>query len=185
MKQRWKQFKNKIKNRNTIDNTIDNDIDNDIVGDSIDTPEPVSHTVLDETIERLKLCHSRRHLVVDDINTNRSTLKYYLTKKNIRVTEATNGAEAVEIVTRNDVDYFDVIWMDIKMPFMDGVGATNLIRKRGYKNAIIMITGHIDRNTLLKCKLEGADKILSKPVIKEQLYDMDIFSIYHLFDEDI
>lgn len=132
----------------------------------------------EETMKRLKGAHTKKHLVVDDISSNRDTLRYYLEHKDVEVSEATNGADAVSVVTNMGMDYFDVIWMDIKMPFMDGIGATSILRDRGYKNIIVMITGHIDKNTLFKCKLEGADKILAKPVIRDDLYRMKIFSIY-------
>jgi len=134
---------------------------------------------LEDKISRLIEKHTKRHLVVDDIDTNRETLSYFLSKQGITTHQATNGAEAVEIVSRYPPDYFDVVWMDVKMPFMDGIGATSILRDRDYNNIIIMITGHINRETLLKCKMEGADKIYSKPILKDQLYNMDIFNIYH------
>ena len=129
-------------------------------------------------LEELKGKHTKTHLVVDDIDTNRETLSYLLHQKRIKTHQASNGAEAVEIFSRYNVNYFDVIWMDIKMPFMDGIGATTILRQRGYQGIIIMITGYINRETLLKCKLIGADKIYPKPITKDTVYEMDIFQIY-------
>lgn len=140
-----------------------------------------SDEVLNNKIEILKNKNTKNHLVVDDIESNRDTLKYYLESKGLNVDLASNGAEAVEMFSEKDLNYYDIIWMDIKMPFMDGIDSTKILRKRNFSNLIIMITGHINNETLLKCKMKGADKIYSKPIIKDELYNLNIFSIYYDF----
>ena len=125
-----------------------------------------------------KLDNRKKHLVVDDSETNRDVLEYYLNQKNIETDIATNGAEAVDKVMALGLDYYSVIWMDINMPFLDGIKATQLLLERGYKNLIIVLTGYITKSTLLQCKLKGADKILTKPVIERELYKMSIFDKY-------
>lgn len=128
--------------------------------------------------DRLKLSHTGRHLIVDDSEVIREVLKYILQQKNIEVYEATNGAEAVDVIRDNNPDYFDVIWIDNKMPLMSGIKAANILRTIGYNNIMIMITGSITPDTLTNCKDKGVDMICLKPLVPEKIYKMKIFSIY-------
>jgi CheY-like chemotaxis protein len=66
-------------------------------------------------------------LIVDDSVYNRLILKAYLKNTNFKVVEAENGAIAVEKAIK---EYFDVIFMDIQMPVMNGCDATLAIRKQ-------------------------------------------------------
>ena len=70
----------------------------------------------------------RKLLLVEDNELNREIALEILTEGGIRVTEATNGAEALEILRSAAPGDFDAVLMDIQMPVMDGYTATRAIR---------------------------------------------------------
>lgn len=65
-------------------------------------------------------------LLVDDVKLNRELLKETLENKSITILEATNGVEAIEIVKKHTPD---LILMDIKMPVLNGIEATKIIKQ--------------------------------------------------------
>ncbi len=89
------------------------------------------------------------------------------------VSEATNGAEAVESVRK---ECPDLILMDIGLPVMDGIAATKQIRrlKQGTDIPVIAVTAHID--WFEKQALEkGCNKVITKPIeqgfLKQLIFD--------------
>jgi len=106
-------------------------------------------------------------LVVDDINTNLKVAQGLMAPYKIQVDLCRSGMEAIQAVT--DIRY-DLIFMDQKMPNMDGVEATALIREKGnedpyYKNVpIVALTANAvsgAKETFLK---SGFNDYLSKPI---------------------
>lgn len=133
---------------------------------------------LDYSIKKLKKKHTGRHLIVDDVEDNRDILKRFLEDKGLEIYEASNGAECVDFISRYDKNYIDVIWMDIKMPFMDGGTAASILRERGFENIIIAVTGYISKETLLKSRHQGIQYLIAKPLYRQKVYSLPIFSIY-------
>ena len=86
-------------------------------------------------------------MIVDDIRTNQDIYKSFLQRCGVNVTDiAFNGLEAYEIFKKKGKDYFDIIFMDIYMPIMNGIIAAEKIRSyKGTDNSkplyIMMITG--------------------------------------------
>jgi CheY-like chemotaxis protein len=66
-----------------------------------------------------------RILIVDDVEINQELAKMIVVSKGFVVDIASNGEEAVEAVSRNE---YDLVFMDIHMPVMDGIEATKAIR---------------------------------------------------------
>jgi C4-dicarboxylate-specific signal transduction histidine kinase/DNA-binding response OmpR family regulator len=107
---------------------------------------------------------SLRILVVDDVATNRFVASRILAKAGHVVELAGDGAEAVEKAAAAD---FDMIFMDVQMPRMDGIEATAAIRAMGSPKSdvpIIAMTAHAmdgDREALLAA---GMNDYVSKPI---------------------
>ncbi|KAL9640457.1 MAG: hypothetical protein Q9164_000276 [Protoblastenia rupestris] len=111
-----------------------------------------------------------RLLAVDDNEINLQLLKRFLTKRKDDIVEcAYDGSEAVTAVQIADQPY-DVIFMDISMPVMDGFEATREIRKREAKtNAerrsfIVAVTGLGAERDRIEAAQSGFDEYLTKPL---------------------
>lgn len=77
-----------------------------------------------------------------------------------------NGKEAFDIVkTKN----YDLIFMDIVMPIMDGNEATRLIRKKGIKTPIIAMTANVISKDIAESLKTGMNAYITKPVTKDRL----------------
>lgn len=108
---------------------------------------------------------ARNILLVDDVEINQELARIILEKQGHRVTIATDGARAVEAF-RNGL--FDMIFMDIQMPVMDGFQATRAIRdmerQRGGRIPIVAMTAYAAEGDRRKCLEAGMDTYISKPV---------------------
>lgn len=102
-------------------------------------------------------------LVVDDQATNRAILTWLLEDDGHAVIEAENGLEAVELYEKHEVD---IVLMDVMMPVMDGLEATQKIKalqKDGNYVPVIFLTALEDDKALSQCLESGGDDFLSKP----------------------
>lgn len=117
-----------------------------------------------------------RILAVDDIKENLEVIKIYLKDYPIQIELAANGLEALQCLTQKE---FDLIFMDIRMPVMDGITATKAIRikeKQGIigPQTILAITAHAFQEQKKKFLQAGFDGVLTKPFFKNDL----ILTIY-------
>jgi CheY-like chemotaxis protein len=95
-----------------------------------------------------------------------------LAKAGYQVEVATNGHEAVEKFSKAP-DAFDLIFMDIQMPEMDGMEATGEIRGQGFdKIPIIAMTAHAMKGDREKCLEGGMNDYVTKPVRREVVLEM-------------
>jgi CheY-like chemotaxis protein len=95
-----------------------------------------------------------------------------LTKNGYQVVLANNGQEAVEKFVRAS-EAFDLIFMDVQMPYMDGMKATRTIRKNGFDNVpIIAMTAHAMKGDREKCLDAGMNDYITKPIKKEFVFEM-------------
>lgn len=113
---------------------------------------------------------SLRILLVEDNEDNRFLIASYLKKLPHEVDFACNGLEAVEKIQEGGV--YDVIFMDIQMPVMDGYTATGAIRdweaKHQLKPAVIVaLTAHALQEDEQKSIHAGCDGHLIKPIKKQ------------------
>ena len=123
---------------------------------------------VDEVVQHHAFIQSRdrvRVLVVDDANSNRKMLCRLLQHKYV-TREAEDGQEAVDMVLASqDTDHsIQVVLMDNHMPRMDGPTACKLLRERGYQGVIIGVTGDALSEDVEYYLLQGANKVLTKPV---------------------
>jgi CheY-like chemotaxis protein len=101
-------------------------------------------------------------LIVEDYADIRTMMKFLVERFGYQVTEAANGQEAVESVKR---DPPDLILMDLSLPVMDGLTATQIIRKfEGIgKVPIIAVTAY--GNSYYRRAMEaGCDDLINKPL---------------------
>ena len=111
-------------------------------------------------------CHI---LVAEDHPINRKFLGAWLEKLGHRVQFAVNGLEALERVQAED---FDLVFMDIHMPDMDGLASTRQIRAlKGPRSRtpIVALSADILKETEEAATAAGVDQFLAKPVNKAQL----------------
>ncbi|CAI8416680.1 MAG: Response regulator MprA [Rhodospirillaceae bacterium] len=103
----------------------------------------------------------RRILLVDDDPALRETLAEQLGfHEEYAIGQAENGAQAIEAI---DADHFDAIVLDVGLPDMDGRDLCKLMRRRGVKAPIIMLTGQdSDADAILGLDA-GANDYITKP----------------------
>jgi len=101
-------------------------------------------------------------LVVDDFLDGRELVSEYLAVKGFTVTEATTGAQAIDVATR---DKPDVILMDLQMPNVDGWEATRRLKADPQTNAIIIValTAHALEHEKTRALEAGCDAFIAKP----------------------
>jgi len=106
-------------------------------------------------------------LVAEDDLVNQIVIKKYLEKSNIHVTVVNNGEEAVEIVK---VKKFDMVFMDVNMPKLNGHEATRMIRQfYNDKLPIIAMTANVMGKDKQLCLEAGMNDYISKPIEFEML----------------
>ena len=104
---------------------------------------------------------NKKILLVEDNNLNRLLAHTILTEYGAIVTEAVNGAEAVELVRNGS---FDIVLMDIQMPVMDGIQATKIIRKDiNTTTPIIALTANAIKGKLEEYLQAGMNDFIYKP----------------------
>ena len=112
-------------------------------------------------------------LVAEDARTNQVLIKSLLKRLGLQVTIAEDGNEAVQKALAKQ---FDLIFMDIEMPNMNGYEATKTLRKEGLKTPIIALTAYAMKGDDEKCFAAGCDDYISKPIEHQTL--MQILSKY-------
>ena len=116
-----------------------------------------------------------RVLVADDNSINVQVLAGLLRLEDIYdVTIAKDGQEAFEHVKANMEENrrFDVIFMDVQMPNLDGLQSTRLIRAMGYSFPIIALTAFSEESNVKQCMESGMDEFLAKPIRRPELKRM-------------
>ncbi len=115
----------------------------------------------------------KRVLLVEDNEFNREIAKYVLSSFELLVEEAGNGAECIEMLMSHEAGYYDVIFMDIQMPVMDGYTATEMIRNTDdAKKAnipILAMTANAFDEDRKKCLDAGMNGHIGKPIEVEAL----------------
>ncbi|MFK7863323.1 MAG: ATP-binding protein [Pseudohongiellaceae bacterium] len=127
------------------------------------------HSPIDSLTENNEDIDPANILVTDDNPVNREVASHLLRKLGHTVEEAGDGLEAVTIVERGGID---VVLMDVQMPNMDGLAATDKIRLLGSPSRdvpIIGLTANEFEDPESQMQESGMDYFLTKPVSLEQL----------------
>ena len=114
---------------------------------------------------------SGRILLAEDNEINRQVARELLENLGLTVDMAVNGREAVD---RLEKESFDLVFMDIQMPEMDGYQATRAIRRRlGMKDQpVVAMTAHAMKGDKERCLEAGMNDHIAKPLDPEELKTM-------------
>lgn len=111
--------------------------------------------------------HPAKILVVDDVEENRALLLHNFEETALEVHVAKNGQEAVEKAKKIA---FDLIFMDIRMPVMDGYEASKIIKSLS-NTPIVALTASVMEDEFKRIKSENFDGYLRKPVLRGELFN--------------
>ncbi len=121
---------------------------------------------------REQLKRSVRILLAEDNPVNQKLAKIMLTKAGYQVELANNGVEVLEMMRRRPGD-FDLIFMDVQMPEMDGMEATGKLRSEGFTEIpIVAMTAHAMKGDREKCLEVGMNDYVTKPIKREVVFEM-------------
>ena len=115
-----------------------------------------------------------RVLLAEDTPANQKLLTYVLGERGHHVEVVENGQQALDAIGQAD---FDVVLMDVQMPVMDGLRATEAIRNfadpRKARLPIIAITAHALTGDAERCLAAGMDGYISKPIKGKELIELE------------
>lgn len=118
--------------------------------------------------------HDCRILIVEDVDINRLVLVELLANSGVHIEEATDGKQAVELMQSSPAGYYDLIFMDVQMPVMDGYTATETIRAMSHADAksipIIAMTANAYKEDVDKALACGMNDHIAKPVDLDIIY---------------
>ena len=105
-------------------------------------------------------------LIADDTQVIRTVLSRKLTEKGYEVTAVPGGVDAVQQVGENAATQFDLIFLDIHMPDLNGIEALKQIRATHSPSQlpVIMITAKDEEEDVVHCFEAGANDFVAKPV---------------------
>ncbi|MBP3216841.1 MAG: response regulator [Lachnospiraceae bacterium] len=117
----------------------------------------------------------RRILLAEDVLVNAEIMSMVLGLREMEVEHAENGQIAVDLYLQHEPGYYDAILMDMRMPVMDGLEATRLIRAAGRTDSkmipIIALTANAFDEDVQRSMQAGLNAHLSKPVEPDSLYE--------------
>ena len=141
-----------IEEEKTITNQENNTIDNELTTDNN----------TDTRNEK-----NRALLVVDDNMVNLKVATRMLEQFNFSIDTAHGGNECLDII-KNKMNYYDVIFMDIMMPDLNGVDTLKKLKEiEGFNTPVIALTADSMEGSREKYLAAGFDEYVSKPIIKE------------------
>jgi two-component system nitrogen regulation response regulator NtrX len=105
-------------------------------------------------------------LVVDDEASIRDSLRMILEYEGYRVEEASSGREAL---ARAGDRLLNAVFLDVKMPEMDGLEVLRALRERGAELPVVVISGHGDIATAVEATRRGAFDFLEKPLQRDRV----------------
>jgi len=112
-----------------------------------------------------------RILVVEDLEANRAVAVFYLKKLGCSIWTAENGIAALELCRNNP---FDLVFMDLEMPEMNGMEAMKRLKKEETPNKhtpVIGLTANEEKKKVESCLNLGFRQMLNKPFKSADLKD--------------
>ena len=114
-----------------------------------------------------------RVLVAEDAPDTRAFLRLVLTSAGLQVDVADTGAAACRSALASTAEGrpYDLILMDVQMPVLDGLAASEQLRRSGWTNPIVALTAHAMNSDRQRCLAAGCDGYLAKPVAPRELLE--------------
>jgi len=139
------------------------------------TDIPVSESINNTTNIRQKpLFSGEEVLVCEDNEMNQAVITEHLSKVNLRAVIAENGKIGVDTIKQrldNCEKPFQLIFMDMHMPVMDGLETAAMINEMGIKTPIVAMTANIMSNDMDNYKKCGIDDCVGKPFTAQELWE--------------
>jgi len=127
-----------------------------------------------KAVEIAGIFAGKRILLAEDVEINREIVQTLLDPTQLEIDCAYNGMEAVNMFS-NSMNKYDMIFMDIQMPEMDGYEATRQIRALDVSQAktipIIAMTANVFREDVERCLDAGMDNHIGKPINFDEILD--------------
>ncbi|MGJ0371353.1 response regulator [Aliarcobacter cryaerophilus] len=137
------------------------------------TPSTLYNTIFDKKIEskrveskKMKLISSKKALIVEDNEINQLVTSQMLESIGFDIDIANDGLEAVNMANKSN---YDIIFMDLQMPNMDGFEATKKIREFNKNTPIVALSAAVMDKDKELTSLAGMNNHLAKPLIRSQL----------------
>ena len=111
-------------------------------------------------------------IVAEDVRANYILIEKILKKTKANILWAKNGSEAVELVENADKKDILLVLMDIKMPIMNGIRASELIGQYNSKIPIIAVTAYAQEQNKEEILRNNFVDYISKPINAQKLLDM-------------
>lgn len=108
-------------------------------------------------------------LVAEDNATNQMLISIMLDQREITYKIVENGQEAVDEAL---IKEYDLIFMDVNMPVLDGISATKILREKGYEKPIVSLSANVIESDIVTFMEAGVNEALNKPIVTEQLDDV-------------
>ena len=112
--------------------------------------------------------HMKTILVAEDEDSNYELVKIVLQKR-YRLIRAHNGIEAVQF---NEDEHPDMILMDIRMPGMNGLDATRIIKEVSHDTPVVALSAYAFDENIREAKAAGCDEFMAKPFRVENLIEV-------------
>ena len=144
------------------------DLTFDLIEDTADMP---SKKIVFNDVE--KPSFDGEILICEDNSLNQQVICDHLTRVGIKTVVAYNGKDGVDIVTKRKKTgekQFDLIFMDIHMPVMDGLEASSKITELEIKTPIVALTANIMSNDMEIYRKSGMYDTLGKPFTSQELW---------------
>jgi signal transduction histidine kinase/CheY-like chemotaxis protein len=143
------------------------------VAESAEREREIAGRGIEESMGETFVLKGARVLLAEDEPISGAVTEKLLQQAGVDVTLVENGELAVEEL---DQGKYQLVLMDVQMPVMDGLAATQEIRirerRRGGRLPVIALTAHAMQGDRERCLQAGMDDYLSKPINKDQLIDM-------------
>ncbi len=139
----------------------------------LETIKEIEEENKDESKEHLQELKGKRILLVEDNELNMEIATEILEMQGVKITQAFDGKQAVDIFRNSVEGYFDAILMDVQMPVMDGYEATSCIRRLPRRDArsvvILAVTANAFADDIIQAEKAGMNEHISKPIDFKEL----------------